>query len=96
VQVSRSGRESTHLEQAAAAGLRAADTARVRFDHGSIDVLELLDAENSRLQTEDAFAQGRVRNTLAVVSLYQALAGGWPGYVPGEGIAARTQASTKQ
>lgn len=89
VQVSRSGRERAHLEQAAAAGERAAGMARVRFSNGAIDVLELLDAENAKLQTEDAFAQGRVRNTLAVVSLYQALAGGWPGYVPEEGVVAR-------
>lgn len=56
--------------------------ARLRFDQGSIDVLELLDAENARLQSHDAFAQGRVRSTLAVVSLYQALAGGWPRHHP--------------
>ncbi len=82
VQVSRSARQTAHLEQAAAAGTRAASMARLRFDQGSIDVLELLDAENARLQSHDAFAQGRVRSTLAVVSLYQALAGGWPRHHP--------------
>ncbi|MFB1116734.1 efflux transporter outer membrane subunit [Dickeya dadantii] len=86
VQVSRSGRQSAHLEQAAAASTRAAGMAKMRFDQGSIDVLELLDAENARLQNEGAFAQGRVSNTLAVVSLYQALAGGWPKYVPQQNI----------
>ncbi|VFR54320.1 RND efflux system, outer membrane lipoprotein CmeC [plant metagenome] len=88
VQLSRSGREATHLEQAAAAGTRAAGMAKVRFDQGAIDVLELLDAENARLQAEDAFAQSRVRNTQAVVSLYQALAGGWPGQMPKDNLAA--------
>lgn len=87
VQVSRSDRESGHLEQAAAAGTRAAAMARVRFDHGAIDVLELLDAENARLQTADVLAQARVRSALAVVSLYLALAGGWPDHVPEESIA---------
>ncbi|MFT3762989.1 MAG: efflux transporter outer membrane subunit [Pseudoxanthomonas sp.] len=87
VRLSRSGRENAHLEQAAAAGARAAGLAKVRFDHGAIDVLELLQAEDARLQAEDAFAQSRVRNTLAVVSLYQALAGGWPDRVPEESMA---------
>lgn len=85
--LSLSGRESGHLQQAAAAAARAADMAHLRLDHGAIDVLDVLDAERSRLQAEDAFAQSRVRNTLAVVSLYQALAGGWPQYVPKESTA---------
>ena len=89
VQVSRSDRERMHLEQAAAASARAAGIARVRFEHGAIDVLELLDAENVQLQSEDALAQSRVRHALRVVSLYQALAGGWPGYVPEETVAIR-------
>lgn len=89
VQVSRSGRQSVHLKQAALAGSRASGMARMRYEQGSIDVLELLDAENARLQTEDAFAQGRVRNALAIVSLYQAMAGGWPGIEPYSNIAKR-------
>lgn len=87
VRLSRSAREADHLGVAAAAGVRAADMARLRFDHGAIDTLELLDAENARLQAEDAFSQGRVRNTLAAISLYRALAGGWPGQVPEESTA---------
>ena len=63
--------------------------AKLRFDNGAIDVLELLDAEGTRLQAEDAFAQGRVRNALAVVSLYQSLAGGWLRYLPEEAAATR-------
>ena len=89
VQLSRSGREAKHLEQASAAGVRAAGMARVRFEQGAIDVLELLDAENERLQAEDAYAQGRVRNTEAVVSLYQALAGGWPNHMPVDSVATK-------
>ncbi|VFR45301.1 RND efflux system, outer membrane lipoprotein CmeC [plant metagenome] len=89
VQVSRSARQTAHLEEAAAAGTRAAGMAKLRFDQGSIDVLELLDAENARLQSEDAFAQGRLRNTLAVISLYQALAGGWPNQLPAQSVASK-------
>lgn len=87
VRVSRSSREVGHLQAAAEAGARATQVARLRHDNGAIDVLELLDAERSSLQAEDAHAQGRVRNALAQVSLYQALAGGWPRYVPDESVA---------
>ena len=88
VRVSRSGEEITHLQRAAAAGARATAVARLRYDNGAIDVLDVLEAERVGLQAEDAFAQGRMRNTVAVVSLYKALAGGWLRYVPNEATAA--------
>ena len=81
-------RDAAHLERAAAAGARATAVARLRYDNGAIDVLDVLEAERVGLQAEDAFAQGRVRNTAAVVSLYKALAGGWLRYVPNEATAA--------
>lgn len=80
--LARGGIESDHLQRAAEAGARVAGEARLRFAHGAIDVLDLLDAERSRLAAEDAYAQGRVRHALAAVSLYRALAGGWPEYAP--------------
>ncbi|NDK37529.1 RND transporter [Pseudoxanthomonas gei] len=89
VRVSRSAEENAFLERAAAAGARATAIARLRYDNGAIDVLDVLESERASLQAEDAFAQGRVRNTLAVVSLYKALAGGWPQYVPKESTAVR-------
>lgn len=89
VRVSRSAEENAHLERAAAAGARATATARLRYDNGAIDVLDVLEAERASLQAEDEFAQGRVRNTVAVVSLYKALAGGWPQYIPKESTASR-------
>lgn len=84
VQVSRNEQQRQHLEQAAAASVRAAEVAKVRFDQGAIDLLELLDAQNMRLQSQDALTQSRVEYTLAVVSLYRAMAGGWPEYVADE------------
>lgn len=83
VRVSRGRQENTHLQQATAAGQRATAVARLRFENGAIDVLDVLETERAGLAAEEAFAQGRVRNTLAVVGLYKALAGGWPEYVPG-------------
>lgn len=88
VRITRSAQENQHLEQAAAAGDRAAAVARLRLDNGAIDVLDVLETERVRLQAEEDFVQGRVRNTLAVVALYKSLAGGWPQYVARESVAA--------
>jgi NodT family efflux transporter outer membrane factor (OMF) lipoprotein len=84
VQVARTAQQRHHLEQAAFASIRSAEVAKVRFDNGSIDLLELLDVEKVRLQNEDALARSRVQSTLAVVSLYRAIAGGWPEYIENE------------
>lgn len=86
VRFERGEQENVHLEQAAAAGARAAALARVRLENGAIDVLDVLEAERARLQVEDAFVQGRVRSTLAVVALYRALGGGWPRYIAQESL----------
>lgn len=80
--LSRSSVEREHLQHAAEAGARGAGEARLRFEHGAIDVLDLLEAERARLAAEYAYAQSRVRHALAAVGLYQALAGGWPEYTP--------------
>lgn len=74
--------EQSHLEEAAAAGVRAAELARLRFDGGIVNFLEVLDAERSQLEAEDALAQARARAGVALVALYRALAGGWPERLP--------------
>jgi NodT family efflux transporter outer membrane factor (OMF) lipoprotein len=75
-------REDEHLERAAGDSARAARLARVRFDAGAADLLDVLDAERSKLAAEDAFADGRTRTATALVGLYRALAGGWPTRAP--------------
>ncbi|WP_413795211.1 MULTISPECIES: efflux transporter outer membrane subunit [unclassified Pseudomonas] len=89
VGVNRTEQENAYLQHAAEASVRASDMAKLRFDQGSINVLELLDAENARLLAQDAYIQSRARNTLAIVALYQAVAGGWGDYVPDAKIAGR-------
>lgn len=78
----RSRVEATHLQQAAQASARAADTARLQFDHGAIDTLALLEAERTRLSAQDAAVQASTRSAQALVDLYAALAGGWPDAPP--------------
>jgi multidrug efflux system outer membrane protein len=54
---------------------RAADIARLRYREGVVDFLELLDAERTQLQAEDAVAQSEQDVYVAVVALYKALGG---------------------
>lgn len=74
--------EDAHLERAALAGTRAAQLARLRFDAGAADLLEVLDAQRTQLQAQDAFAAGRTRTATSAVALYKSLAGGWPARTP--------------
>ena len=78
VRLDRARVADDHLEQAARDSARAAELARTRFESGATGLLEVLDAERSRLQAEDAFAEGRTRSATGAVALYRALAGGWP------------------
>ena len=88
VRFDRGRREDAHLERAALESAAAARLARVRYDAGAADLLEVLDAERTQLLAQDAFADGHTRTATAAVSLYMALAGGWPQSLPGrEGIA---------
>jgi NodT family efflux transporter outer membrane factor (OMF) lipoprotein len=69
--------EREHLERAAAAGAEAARLARLQFDGGAADFLQVLDTERTLLDAEDRLAQGRTRAAVELVALYRALAGGW-------------------
>ena len=75
-------RERAHLEEAAAAGADAARLARLRYDGGVADFLQVLDAERSQLEIEDRLVQARARGATALVAVYRALAGGWPDRMP--------------
>ena len=88
--------EDAHLQRAAADSARAAELARIRFEAGAADLFEVLDAERTRLQAQDAFAAARTRTAISAVALYRALAGGWPGKLPGERSLPARIASTTQ
>lgn len=70
--------ERVHLEAAAAASARGAELARLRFEGGLVDFLQVLDAERARLEAEDRLAQSQARTATALVAVYRAMAGGWP------------------
>lgn len=56
---------------------RAAALAKLRYDAGRTDYLELLDAERTQLAAEDQLAEAEAGINLRAVQLYKALGGGW-------------------
>ncbi len=64
-----------HLEEAAAASERANDIARLRFEEGASDFLDVLDSERRLLEAQDRLAAGRTEATDLLVRLYRALGG---------------------
>lgn len=74
--------EDAHLQRAAESSRRAAELARTRFDAGTTDLFEVLDAERTRLQSQDALAAARTQSVTGAIAVYRALAGGWPTRLP--------------
>jgi multidrug efflux system outer membrane protein len=67
-----------YLQAAANASERAAGLARLRFDEGASDFLQVLDAERTMLESQDRLAAGRTAATTSFVALYRALGGALP------------------
>lgn len=88
--------ELAHLEQAAEAGSNGARLARLRFEGGLVNFLEVIDAERARLDAQDQLARGQARTANAMVSVYRALAGGWPDRMPDRVDLAAAQRSTSR
>lgn len=65
------------LAAAAEASQTAARLARLRYENGAVDFLQVLDAERSQLEVEDSLAQSRADAATSLVSVYKALGGGW-------------------
>lgn len=66
------------VQEAAAAGERAAELARLRFSGGVADFLQVLDAERTQLEAQDQLARSRTDAANAYAALYKALGGNWP------------------
>lgn len=77
VRLAKAQIEDRHLQSAALDSATAARLARLRFEAGAVDLLDVLDAERTQLAAQDAFADARTRSATAAVGLYRALAGGY-------------------
>ena len=63
------------IGDAAAASARAADLARLRFEGGVADFLQVLDAERTQLDAEDQLAQAHIDAATSYAALFKALGG---------------------
>jgi len=66
-----------HVQDAAEASAKAAKLARIRYEGGYVDFLEVLDAERTQLVAEDQLAQSRTQAATSLIAVYKALGGGW-------------------
>jgi multidrug efflux system outer membrane protein len=65
------------LVEAALASERAAELAHTRFEGGLTDFLQVLDAERTRLVSEEQVARSLGETSTSLVAVYKALGGGW-------------------
>jgi outer membrane protein, multidrug efflux system len=56
---------------------RAFDISEQRLREGTVDLVTVLQTQQTLYQAEDALAQARLAHVQAILSLYQALGGGW-------------------
>lgn len=70
-------RRLAQLRAAAQAARDAADTTTVRYRHGLVPFLEVLEVRQSWLTAQDAVAQAEAAAAQDAVALYKALGGGW-------------------
>ena len=63
---------------------RSGDELAARLRHfrsttarGTVDLVTVLQTQQTLFQAEDALAQARLAHVQAIISLYQALGGGW-------------------
>lgn len=73
----RARQRLAHAEDAAGASGKAADLARLRFEEGTSDFLQVLDAERTQLEAEDRLAQTRTEAATSLIAVYKSLGGGW-------------------
>jgi multidrug efflux system outer membrane protein len=67
----------TYITAAAEASASAARIARARYEGGISDFLQVLDAERTQLEAEDALAQSRTDVATSLVAVFKALGGAW-------------------
>jgi NodT family efflux transporter outer membrane factor (OMF) lipoprotein len=77
VAIRQSNERLRALNQVVAASRRAFELAEQRLRAGTTDTTTVLNTQQTLFQAEDAVALARLARLQAIVSLYQALGGGW-------------------
>ncbi|MGY8811657.1 MAG: efflux transporter outer membrane subunit [Pseudomonadales bacterium] len=75
VNVRQSQRRSGWLQSASEAAEQAVEQARLRYEQGYIEYFEVLDAEQALTAVRSDLVQSRIESAVAMVSVYQAIAG---------------------
>jgi multidrug efflux system outer membrane protein len=73
----RSRERLVHDEAAVRASNTAAGLARVRYENGASDFLQVLTAERTLLESEDRLARSRTEAATSLIAVYKSLGGGW-------------------
>mgnify|MGYP006274258945 CR=1 FL=1 len=73
----QANRERLQTEVARAAR-QAFELSERRLREGTVDLITVLTTQQTLFQAQDTLAQVRFARLQAIVSLYQALGGGWP------------------
>ncbi|HLY07153.1 MAG TPA: TolC family protein [Rhizomicrobium sp.] len=76
-QVANNTRARDHLVREIAAAQQAFDIAKLQYEHGTTDLLTVLQAQQTLFSAEDQLAQVTQARLEASVHLYEALGGGW-------------------
>jgi multidrug efflux system outer membrane protein len=71
-----------HDEAAVRASTAAAGLARVRYENGASDFLQVLTAERTLLESEDRLARSRTEAATSLIAVYKSLGGGWESAPP--------------
>lgn len=82
IAVQQTSEQVTRQQEAAEQARRAYRFAQMQMHAGTINVLALLNTETSLFTAEDQLAQAKYAHLAALVSLYQALGGGWQQSAP--------------
>lgn len=80
--IQRLTEQETQQEVVVASAQRAYDIAQAQLRVGVVDITDVLNAEQTLFADRDALAQVRLSRLNAIVSLFQALGGGWS--MPGQ------------
>lgn len=82
IAVQQTTEQVARQQEATEQARRAYRFAQAQMHAGTINVLTLLNTETSLFTAEDQLAQAKYAHLAALVSLYQALGGGWQGSTP--------------
>jgi outer membrane protein, multidrug efflux system len=73
----KSAEQTADQEDTVAKARRAYSIAAAQYRAGTVNLLTVLTTENALFPAEDTLVQDKLANTEAIVSLFQALGGGW-------------------